>query len=90
MVFEHLTLVELHVHEADEESAPTAQIEPAREEKTRSSIRDRIPVAKILAAVGVSIGVSIAVTLAVRKVTARFGSKAESAETDEAVLEITG
>ncbi len=90
MAFEHLTFVELHVHEADEGAETPTQPDTSREAEPRRTTRDRIPVAKIAAAVGVSVGVSIAVTLAVRKVKARFTADEESAETEEAVVEITG
>lgn len=93
MVFENPTFVELHLHLGeDEESEPET---PIRSSKTESeeSADGRLKMVKILAMIGFSIGISVAATVAARRVAAKVkglrGEKDETADSDEAVLEIT-
>lgn len=75
MVFEHLTILEVHVHEPDIESVGTAPSEtPAKEHGLNVSS----PKGKLLALVGASIVISVVATVLATAVRARTQSDFEA------------
>lgn len=96
MVFENLTMVELHIHESAEEETtgdPTDQttkripVESGPEAKSGPSLK-KIG-AMVLGSVIVSVVVAVLASRGVEKVKSKVGgSKNETEESEEAVVEI--
>lgn len=86
MVFEHLTFVELHVHESPDDISSGAEPKESRSESARIP---RPSVAKIGAMVGVSIGVSVLATILAKRLAGSKMDDDETGETAAAVLEVT-
>lgn len=88
MVFEHLTFVELHVHEPPDDVDRSQSTRPD-EEPTKSGGIPRPPVGIIFAIVGVSIGVSLLATILTKRVFGPEDTADDQEPSDPAVVEVT-